>query len=101
MNGPAERSSDGTNPEVRELLEEAARWKAYAMSRWAACVERDAEIAELHRRVEDLSRLHDQARGEAAALAEAIDALKASTSWRVTGPLRAVSGALARKASRP
>jgi FkbM family methyltransferase len=86
---------------IPALIEDTARWRAQAMTRWATAVARLSEVAELRAQVEVLERecakTRDQYRllGEnAAGLHKQIAELHGSTSWRVTRPLRAASGLL-------
>jgi len=97
--------SPGADPVTQALLQdaqrEAARWKAEAAARREAEDEARTDAAAARREAEEARtdaaaarREAEEARTDAAAriasAAAAIDAMRASTSWRVTAPLRLV-----------
>jgi FkbM family methyltransferase len=97
----AEALTDHWAAESRELREQVIRWRAEAITRWAAAMDQataqgDAELAagraEMH-------ALHHERRlyaENAELLQRRIAELEASTSWRVTEPLRKASGLVGR-----
>ena len=65
--------------EIRALVDEVVRWRGQAIAGWAKAIGTEVPGP-----------------GEAQALRQRVAALEASTSWRVTGPLRSASGLLLR-----
>ena len=84
--------AEGRAHESRALVQDVIRWRAQAISGWAAAIDREGELAagraEIHA-LQDQRRLYAE---QAEALQQRIAELEASTSWRVTEPLRRVSG---------
>jgi hypothetical protein len=106
---PACRSDNYTTLEDRELterlsaipdlIEEVTRWRSQAMTRWATAVARLSEISDLRAQLEALrlsyaesEHRYQGAAAHAAGLQRKIDDFEASTSWRMTRPLRAFTG---------
>jgi FkbM family methyltransferase len=88
---------------VPELIEQVTRWRAQAVNRWANAVATKtelervlAEMADLRIEIEERYATFDEERVELhkviVGLRTQIDELHGSTSWRVTGPLRFLSG---------
>jgi hypothetical protein len=99
------------SPEVRDLserlaamprlTEEVIHWRTQAMTRWATAVANLAEVHELEAQLEELrgtqaalEHRYQLLAGHAEGLQRQLDEWQGSTSWRVTRPLRAVSGLL-------
>ncbi len=92
----------------RQLLDQVIRWRAQAISSWATAMDqanREAELAALQAEIQALRHerhlyaeqpmaLQEQRRVEA--LEGRVAELEASTSWRVTKPLRTASGMVSR-----
>ena len=89
---------------VPGLIEDVARWRTESTRRWASAMA-EAEVAARlrsdldaqHENMAALQRHSDQLQREVEALRTQVADLRESTSWRVTRPLRAVSGLLLRR----
>jgi len=84
---------------VAALVDEASRWRAQAMTRWATAIAKGAELIEvrdemdtLHRKHQELLLMHHLLAQDTTGLQKQISELHHSTSWRVTRPLRFASG---------
>jgi hypothetical protein len=99
--------------ESRALLAEVIRWRGQAITRWAAAMDqaaanREGELAALQAEIQ-ASRQENRLYAEqveaqqirAEALQRRVAELEASTSWRVTKPLRTASGMVGRVRRRP
>jgi FkbM family methyltransferase len=94
--------------ESRALVAELIRWRGQAITRWAAAVEqaaanREGELAALQAEIQarrQESQLYleqvEAQQGSVEALQRRVAELEASTSWRVTKPLRTASGMVSR-----
>jgi hypothetical protein len=84
-----------------EALEAISRWRNQAMTRWAEAV-RDSvvadelrlELADLKEGYENLLKERDILLDQVADLKDQVAGLVGSTSWRITRPLRFLSGLL-------
>jgi FkbM family methyltransferase len=81
---------------IPELLDQVTRWRAQAVTRWAKALDTESELERLREEVADLLRMHHHVHTELTDMHKQIGDLRRSTSWRVTKPLRFVSG-LARR----
>ena len=93
--------------EIRVLVDEVVRWRGEAVSRWATAItdmaragELQAERAALHAQVHAAQQEQQLLAGENAALRQRVADLEASTSWRVTTPLRTATGLVGRARGR-
>jgi hypothetical protein len=87
---------------VAEVEQEVIRWRAQAISRWAAAISEAKEVRRLRQElaarrsdIDEIWHHRDAVMKENDALREGLRQMHASTSWRVTKPLRLAS-ALAR-----
>jgi hypothetical protein len=92
--------------ESRDLVEQVIRWRAQAITRWAAAIDqasarREAELAAGRAEIHALQHERRLYVEQAEMLKQRIAELEASTSWRVTEPLRKASGMLSRVRGRP
>jgi hypothetical protein len=85
------------------LVEEVVRWRTQAMTRWSNAVassfvaeELRIELANLRESYENLLKERDILIEQVENLSEYVGDMRASTSWRITRPLRFVSGLLSR-----
>jgi hypothetical protein len=105
--------AEGRANESRVLLAELIRWRGQALTRWAAAMEqaaanRESEMAALQAEL-DARRHESQLYSEEVeaqqrrveALQGRVADLEASTSWRVTKPLRTAGGMVSRVRGRP
>jgi FkbM family methyltransferase len=97
----AEALADQRAAESRELLEQLIRWRAEAISHWAAAMDRaaanrDAELAALQAEIHARRHESQLSTAHVEALQQRVADLEASTSWRVTMPLRTASGLVSR-----
>ncbi len=102
----AQALADQRATESRELLEQVVLWRAQAITRWAAAIDRataDGAGGTATARAEIRALQHERQlyAEQADVLQRRIDELEASTSWRVTEPLRRASGMLSRVRGRP
>jgi FkbM family methyltransferase len=88
--------------EIQGLVDQVVRWRAEAVSRWANAVSHSVE--ELHSQcraeIEAVQGQRDVLDQEVQALRYRVTDLEMSTSWRVTRPLRTVSGLVGRARGR-
>lgn len=87
---------------VPALIEDVARWKAESVERWAISMAEADSLRQLESDIRSLQQHNEALRFENETLRRQIDTLQraiaqlhASTSWRVTRPLRALGGLLA------
>jgi FkbM family methyltransferase len=105
--------AEGRTNESRALLAELIRWRGQAITRWAAAMEqaaanRESELAGLRAEIDarrhetQLYSEHAEAQERRAeALQGRVADLEASTSWRVTKPLRTAGGIVSRVRRHP
>jgi FkbM family methyltransferase len=94
--------------QLRPLIDDVVRWRTQAVTRWATAVANEAlvddlrtEMQGLRDKYQQLGAQHHLLNEQAGGMHRQITEYQQSTSWRVTRPLRAASGALSRLRLRP
>jgi hypothetical protein len=90
-------AEDPTSPD--DLLEAVSRWRNQAMTRWTEAVRNSVvadelriELADVKEGYENLLKERDILLDQVADLKDQIAGLVGSTSWRMTRPMRHLSG---------
>ena len=91
--------------EIQSLVDDVVRWRAEAITRWAAAIGGEAEHEGTGRPqgqagLQALQHQRDLLDQEVQALRHRVVDLETSTSWRVTKPMRAASGLIDRARGR-
>jgi FkbM family methyltransferase len=88
------------NQQVRVLVEEVIRWRGQALTRWATAMSDAARATETQAQQTEAHAQLLAAHEELEALRRRVLELEASTSWRLTAPLRSASGLVGRARGR-
>jgi hypothetical protein len=102
----ANTEAEARASESRALVAELIRWRGQAITRWAAAMDqaaasRDGEFAAMKSELDNRRRESELHSEQVQALQGRVAELEASTSWRVTRPLRQASGVVSRVRGRP